>query len=659
MTITNPNAYTRDTAAWVHGTFVVSLGVDYATYVEIITNNCKDELFSNDGINPTLEGLMGQVLGSKDRENGPLPVYFSHSKCRDTSLGGNDAINCYYQYNETDDPPHPFTSAQTSASRGMGRVYSETIDDHQQLLYLTFGLPVFNNLEQFYIQALDPNLAELVNNGTTTSLLGQLTNMASAAITTLVKIPSLPLIYIWSAATHFVDTKITKYYDFSNKMSIYYKHVQTIMTHLSVNMGFMNDSSFLNLGTSNAATGGNASDLSAFEQLQKTVEDRESVGIPDIFRTFHMDIYQILQRRASFVKATGLGVGRSTRTTDQFVLQQVEAANNLKKQGSKNPTYDISHIDPIRGVLDGFINSIYNANLYVGFRIEKTTDSSESINNQISQPEIASFINSKSQAARATKFKAMYGRTGFSSVDSIGDIFTGLREGFEKSFGNAAGIEGLTALATGSGMIDIPDVWRDSSVSKHYSFDMRLRAPYGDPISIIQSLYTPLAMILAAAMPRATGSSSYGTPFICRAYSKGMFAVPLGMIESVTIKRGSDTHGWTYQNLPTCIDVNFTIKDLSPCMYMAMGDLTGSITDTFNEALGNNSSFQEYLLTLSGMGLAERSLYILQIKRKVQYLLGAVFDTKLNPYYWAMGAGQTLPARLMSAIIPITKLPRN
>ncbi len=671
MTITNPQSYTKDTDQWVHGTFIVSLGadatgkpIDYNTYVQIVQNNQKDELYGN-GITPTLESNMANIVNGATDGSGPLPVYYSHSKCRDTSLGGNDAINCYYQYNETDDPPHPFTMAETSASTGMGRVYSETIDDHQQILYMTFGIPVFNNLAGFYQDALDKQIADLTNTGTTTTLLKKLGAMASVVISTLGRIPSMPIVEIESILQRNINTTITKYYDFSNRMDLYYKYVQSILTHISINMGFMNDANLLQTNPASNGTGGVINDTTFLQQAQGAVANSGGdAGLPDMFKTFHMDILQIMQRRASFMQPlSGFTNTNANFTTDYAVQQMTLASNALKKRGKDTQTqYDISMLNPLEKLVSGFVSTTYNALLYVGFRIERSTDSSESISNQIGPSAISSFVNDKMQASRSAKFDAMYGRTGIGWLDSFSNMLGGLDNNQTEKIDNTKGFDGLTALATGSGMIDIPDVWKDSSVSKNYSFEMKLRSPYGDPLSIMQSLYVPMMLIMAAALPRAIGNASYTTPFICRAYCKGMFSVPLGMIENMTIRRGSDVNGWSYQRLPTSIDISFSIKDLSPCMYMAMGDLSNqdplNPKSIWNSMFGNNSAFQEYLLTLSGMGIAERSLWVLNLKRKVKLGIQTVIDQRLNPYYWDALLGNTSFGKYISAIIPTTKLPQ-
>jgi hypothetical protein len=227
-------------------------------------------------------------------------------------------------------------------------------------------------------------------------------------------------------------------------------------------------------------------------------------------------------------------------------------------------------------------------------------------------------------------------------------------KGFLEGTASLVGLSGVSHLLMGSGKVDVPEVWTGASATKNYSFNLALRSPYGDPISIYQSIYVPLSMILAASLPRAVGPNAYTTPFLVRAYSKGMLAVPLGIIDSLTIKRGADQHGWNYQRLPTVVDVSFTIKDLSPAMYMAIGD--DSILDA---VMGENSSFQDYLLTLSGIGLQERLRWLKNIRRRSEALLKTVYANRVSPIAWGLNITHLGPMRLIKAVAPSTKLPTN
>ena len=172
----------------------------------------------------------------------------------------------------------------------------------------------------------------------------------------------------------------------------------------------------------------------------------------------------------------------------------------------------------------------------------------------------------------------------------------------------------------------------------------------------------PLALLLAGALPRAAGKNSYMSPFLCRVYCKGLFSVPLGLIESISIKRGSSEFGWTYNNLPTCVDVSISIKDLSPAMYMTITDNT-IISDIVDKGLssiyGPGNSFNEYLLTLAGVGMFERLSVASQIKRKITLLSHTLRNKYTNSNYWAMAAGDTIIPRIIANLSAANMIPNS
>lgn len=676
MAITDPQAFTRDDGNWTKTAFLVALGQSFESYLDVIKHSMQSEEHGANG-QPGLSQPIAAMLNGAPGPDSPVPVYFSRRKCRDTSLGGNDAINCLPSYCENDDIIHPFTQTNHGLS-GMGRVYSEVIDDAQQIMYLTFGIPEFNSVSSFYRDSVVPQLADLMNKGDASNL-GYL---LGSTVTTFITLPALPLLYLNRVLGGLDKTKITKYYDFSNKMALYYRCVNSIIVHLAVNMGLANDN-LLQSSSGGGAGGGTGSKVKdqthlAIDRAASADGNGGSSGLPEIFEKYGFDIYRIMCKKYWYmdgitpdkIQSTDqalkemAGAQTVTNTTTQSASAAASAASSAAGGGVAGVAAGAAAAakNYTEKMFRSFSGTLYDAQMFVGFRIEKSVDSSESLANQTGESEIAQTLNSKSQAARNFSFSMMNGNIGDGAVSNTVESIFGAIGGMAKGVADTLGISGVTSVLTGSGVIDIPEVWTGSSFSKSYSFTIKLRAPYGHPVSIMQSIYVPLALLLGGALPRAVGPAAYTSPFLCRAYCKGMFAVPLGIIDSMTITRGSDQHGWTYKRLPTAVDVSFTIKDLSPAMYLAVAGTGGILSDlanAFDNVFGQNSSFQEYLMTLSGMGLPERISYLKNVRRRTQIMLGILYNTKMNPLYYGYELGQTWPARAISAIMPTTKLPEN
>lgn len=669
MTITNPNAFIADTANWVHSTFAVSVGESYQNYLQILTTVNQTEEYANNG-REGLSPVMSQVLSTvSDGDGGLSPVYFTKMKCRDTSLGGNDAINCLWQFNEDDDIAHAFTLAHINGTVGMGRVYSEIFDDQQQIMYLSFGTPVFNSLSAFYAGAYNTPMADLMNNGPEgmnfAEVLGTLLGKGLSTLLTLPAIPLVVLDYVLSATE---APPVTKYYDFKPQMPMYYRFVNTILTQLSLNMGIMDSSSYGNtsIASSTSITGSVTDSTMNYKTLLSTASD-DGLAAPDYLQG-SPDMLKILSKKTWYDKGQ---IGYGNVSTDEVLSAQTQFTSGaMTYSGYTGVTSsdDSSSADDASGILNriwssviAFKNayglSITDSILYIGFRVEKGVDTSETINNQTGPAPIKEQINSKMQSARNINFGLAGGNI---SDGTIGTIISSAMSGvssFIKGAMHEIGLSGINALAVGAGMIDIPDVWTDSSFSKNYSFNMALRAPYGDPLTVLQSEYIPLACLLAGALPRAVGQNSYTSPFLCRAYCKGMFAVPLGIIDGVNIRRGGDIHGWNNMRLPTQIDVSFTIKDLSPSMYMGIAGVNsvGDIGTALKNIVGADSTFNQYLATLSGMGVMEQTSPLINMWKRRQVLQSALFKDLLNPTYWGWAWGQRSPMRYITNILPVQK----
>lgn len=556
-------------------------------------------------------GAIENILGSIDEPQ-------LTAKRRDTSIGGNDAINCYYQFNENDDLVHPINRVGTDPYQGLGRVYNEIFDEQQQLLYMSFGVPEFTNISAFLSNSYNTDLATLMNTGDV-SLVTQVSRFLGKVLGVVIMFPFLPI-----KAANWLFNKIflspTKYYDFKPTMALYYKQVNVILAHLAVNM--------------NLLPSGSSPDATAADG---EFTEKDMAGTPRIIRDHGLDILTILSRRYYY---DNLGKVDKRKINTDDMMEELKKNINAEKMMWETGT-------------DGFLMGVTEAMKYVGFRIEKSVDSSESASNNTKTSNLANMINGAVSTGRDLGFNlgAMRGDGVVGSAfDNIVKSVSGVVSGVADSVGITGGVEALK----GAGYIDIPEVWDNSTFNKSYSFNFQLRSPSGDKYSIFYSLYVPLALLIAGAFPRSVGQNAYTSPFLVRAYSKGMFAIPLGIIDSITITRGSSEYGWSRDMLPTQIDVSFTVKDLSPVLHVAMVD--GSIGD-WASIFGQNSTFQEYLLTLSGANIADSSLRLRLFKKRQQALRTILSNNVFNPLMVGYSLSNTRVGNILTDIWPVSRLP--
>ena len=634
-------------------------------------------------------------LDSGDSTVGALLTKSYH---QDTRVGANDAINCLWQFNRDDDILHPICTVDPAMNIGLGRVYSNTTQTNQQICYFTFGVPYYASLLAFHKNAFDKKLAELNTKGYASDegswTIGELIGETFSLI---IAIPVIPLKLLYEAFTHSsFNYRINRFYELRARMNLYYKYVDSMLGHWLVAVG-MYGNSVTAEGMANTAVA-------------------NSDAIPDALKLTGCSIWEIVTRRAKnsgiytsnyqehadIVKRSLIGksavpirysdsdtervIAMQKNDTAQTTAQATAAASTAVQSVFKEGEWDDKDYDAIFDLMtkeqksswnsntgndnniaaydddhgdwgEVFIKSALGATQFIGFRVDKSTDASESFSNSTSPSAYAEEFNSKVReiAAKALDYGIKGSDAGDSWIESmvtdVKSVLSGVIETVKKV--DFIGITDLADAAVTGVFLDVPEQYSGSDFNKSHSLSFQLRSPYGDKVSIYQSIMVPLACILAGALPRAGGANSYVQPFLCRIYCRGMFAVPMGIIDSVSIKRGDSEFGWTYDNLPTCIDVSISIKDMSPVMYMLMYDTP------FKDLLGLDNAFNEYMLTLAGVGLFERISQLKKVVRGMGYIAHSLRNRYFNPLYWSHNVSQYTGIQFVASFIPKVTVGNN
>ena len=252
----------------------------------------------------------------------------------------------------------------------------------------------------------------------------------------------------------------------------------------------------------------------------------------------------------------------------------------------------------------------------------------ESFSNSTTESSLASTINGFSDQVKEIKF-LLAGDTGLSSaIESMGSSVSDSITGALGNIGSSLGLGMLGDLAsTGvqtvlkGGKIIFPKIWEDSQYSKSYSFDIKLRSPDHDSLSIFMNIIVPYIKILALVLPQNTSEliynpNAYSTPYLVRAYCKGMFNIDMGLITEMSVTRGAECQ-WNDNGLPTQIDISLTIEDLYSSLMATTFDKYGSTGpagvfrkiiggDPINNAIAivTNTGMMDYLSNLAGLNVA-------------------------------------------------------
>lgn len=541
----------------------------------------------------------------------------------DTSLGGNEAINPFWSFTRDDDiVPRMYASGDGAANtnkgdpvRGMGRVYYEMYHNTGQMLHLIMGSPNYSGIGGYLTKMGGDNLGAALFGADGGGMLKKIgRSMAGFGGFLLIQLPLIPLHGFMTALRFASDFGgVSKFVSFSPNMSVYYRMVNTILHELAAGMG---------IGVSEW-------DKDASASTKRIHNIYEAIGYPRIMRE-GLDIITILSRRfrrqnrgtniamnlddlifnsdddgglGSTIDDVINAIGINRQDTEEMSNKRYKTAQEHLAVSSQGNVRTISSPN------SKFVNAALGGFQYVSFRVTANDNSSHSISNQIGESSYGAEMNQKSASATDERVTPGFMSTLFAPLRAA----VNLGRAAKKAIISGAGFTAISDAMYNSGFHDIPEIWRGAQFSKSYSFNMTLKAPLGDNVSVMQAEYVPLALLMAAAFPRQINSGMYTAPFYVRGYCKGQFAITLGIIESMTITPGSSGRNWSIGMLPTSVDVNFVIRDLSPIV--AMG-IAGDVLDFLN-ILDRNTAMHEYLATMSGIGFRERFNLLPQIKRSV------------------------------------------
>lgn len=620
------------------------------------------------------------VHPTQSDKGGNLALY-TMPNYSDTRVGGNDAINPYWQFNRDDDivPRMLMIPGVVNGDTeyGMGRVYSERYDSNQQILWLCMGVAEFTDLVSFYFDAGDSDAAKTMTTGSLAGLGAKIVTTAIKGTIWAFTFPIVAPFWMFQWIKRADSTRITKYYWFSPSMTLYYEMVNTMLSYLAVGMGLyptllkkrMDSAKVLSVDTQSDNLDVYNPVYDAWGDVSKGVKfSAKETGIPELLKD-GPDIFVIMNRRVKLFNAHRANVTTrqllaATRDLDQakqlfsrygdkYDYVPNEEGDKSKGRWVPRSTKDENAILNLYSTIKG---TMFGGHNFVGFRIEKSNNASESVSNETGQTSIAQKLNSIAQQYREEYEDTMGGNVFMKLMKNINasDVTDGIMKTMKtEALRHVAGLADVagfgdvgTIITNGNGYFDIPDVWKGSSFSKNYSFTIDLNARYGDPVSIYQSIYIPMIMSLGTALPRSIGTSMYTSPFLVKAFCKGHFAIPCGIVTSWDATRGSTQHGWSMDRLPTQVSINFSIKDMTPAMFMGMEDIG------FFDTMSRNETMHEYLDTLSALGVSERLFLFPQAIRKATAALLVTRNTIFSSTYWGVRMGNTGLAKATAYLAP-------
>ena len=602
----------------------------------------------------------------------------AEAKFTDGRLGCNIGINAKPQFTRYSDTRvrgrnpnrNPVSVSHTTGDYGMGRYYSEAIDDPSQTIYLRFGVPQFSGLLSFLSRAYDADMVSLARTGRASSLL-YTASKTIGTITGIVAFPQLAAFILLGKAVSFMFSRPTsKFYTMKPTMHTYWPTVENLVNNIAVTRGLLpkildkagegadrlgqpyridsEQLEYLNalmpevFGGGNTIAGVNTS-TNNYIQISAIVNRAQRVAnltFSDEYEKAKNDVNGAMASdHTGFLRRNITGTGLhdtyiKSSTSDSIIgmltggLTVAARLNNAflignYKRDEQTPQTELNPIskakpedtaqsksgDPgqPRGFMDQYVEYLdaefRDGSQFAVFKVDHTGSVQEGFSNAVQDSDISSKLNGISSSVRQARFTFqdgnLTGSAGEAAIKGIlggaADVIMGGLDGLTFGFSNV-----LAGLG-GAGYIDIPKYWQSSSATLPKStYTMQLISPYGNVISQLQNIYIPLCMLLAGTLPLSTGKASYTSPFLCQLFDRGRCQVQLGMIESLSITRGTSNLAFSTKGNPLAIDVSFTVVDLSSIMHMPISSGGLFATDT---NMDSDNIMSDYIAILAGQDL--------------------------------------------------------
>lgn len=285
------------------------------------------------------------------------------------------------------------------------------------------------------------------------------------------------------------------------------------------------------------------------------------------------------------------------------------------------------------------LKASFTSQEFIGFYIDSEDSISESFSNGTTTSQLASTLNGFSETARELSFLLgagagqQYQLMDESKLNETLDTIDGISKQYLNGNTLFKTIAGNFATIAVGGKLLFPEIWSDSEFSRDVGVTIKLRTPDSDTMSWYMNIFVPLCHLIALAAGHQTDNpNGYYSPFLIRAWYKGLFNVDMGIVTSMNIRKGKEA-AWNVDGLPTEIDVDLSIKDL----YNMMSIVPGNEPKNFV----TNNILMDYIANSCGVNInqldIQRSLevyYILTVDRVLDLpnKINRKFEDAINNY---------------------------
>lgn len=262
-----------------------------------------------------------------------------------------------------------------------------------------------------------------------------------------------------------------------------------------------------------------------------------------------------------------------------------------------------------KNALNADFKATFTSQEFIGFYIDSNDSISESFSTDTTKSQLDTTLNGLQETGREIAF--LLGSQGgwdaqLASEAKLSDISDNIRNISQKLIGTnvvsnlISNLSENFATVAAGGRLVFPEIWADTTFSRSFDINIKLRTPDADVLSWYMNIYVPLCHLVALAAGREKDNvNGYYSPFLVRAFYKGLFNIDMGIISDLTITKGKEG-SWSVDGLPTEVDVNFSIKDL----YGMMNIVPGSEPKAFV----SNTLMMDYVANTCGININQMDL---------------------------------------------------
>jgi len=617
-------------------------------------------------------------------------------KFANTSLGGSMAINPPPQYTPNADRRVPGVhmlrdKADQPLSREnqgtLGRYYSEAVDDNSRIISMRMGVPAFNSLSSFFTGFYNYNAGLMARTGRATGAMYAL-GMATGFVASLVVWPLMVINLGGDLIKFFMNKPRSKYYYLKPTMPLYWNAVTALVNNIAVNKGII--PRILDEDSTNNLDGRFPFKKDDMEHVSRLMGDIYMEGgqinvyaMATRYQRQARKFYGYMQKK--YMNETGyldtygmvedlykhrvdLGT-RENPSLSMYLKKWITTSSGTPKQteqsqkgsapastdaGASNNTTvsaDTESTPKEDSDIKGFLNfleaELDDGSQFISFRVDNESSAQESFSNQTGESEIAMKINSISGQSRETTFNLAGGNISDGLLGKVAGEAAQMVTQFIGGIADGLNVSGIAALG-GAAFVDIPKHWTSSTANlPRMNYSLSLVSPYGNKLSQMMFMYVPLCMILAAALPLSTGKQSYTSPFLVQLFDRGRAQTRLGIIDSLSITRGTTHLGFNNAGNAMGIDISFSIQDLSSVMHMPLVQGFSPGAGLFDD----ETVFSDYMAILGSLTVNEQIYPLERLRLRLTRNMSNV-KTWFSSAHFAQWVTDLGPMQLISAFYP-------